>query len=207
MKTSIFIVAIFTCFIAAGCSTTTYLSLTENSKEQIEEQLKYDEKDENVGVEVTLIMNNGFKINGELLSVRDTTIIIYSIYGLQENQLARLNYPIYNIHNREIKELTIEGSSYVWTGFFIGIAAGTAIGLVVGSSAEEKEGGMFEGLPTFAGGSLGSLVGATTGSIIGYNLSSEEFVLQEIPPGYDLSILKPLARYQDEEPEYLRAIE
>jgi len=49
--------------------------------------------------------------------------------------------------------------------------------------------------------------GAIAGSIIGYSLSTEEYILQEIPPDYNWSILKPLARYQDEEPEYLRAIE
>ena len=54
--------------------------------------------------------------------------------------------------------------------------------------------------------SLGAPLGLTVGGIIGYELSTEEYVLQEIPPGYDMTFLKPLARYPYKEPEYLRAI-
>jgi hypothetical protein len=53
---------------------------------------------------------------------------------------------------------------------------------------------------------IGFIVGAIAGPIVGHALSTEEFVLQEIPPGYNFSLLKPLSRYPDEEPEYLRAI-
>ena len=53
---------------------------------------------------------------------------------------------------------------------------------------------------------IGFIVGAIAGPIVGYALSSEEYVLQEIPLGYDFSLLKPLARYPAEEPEYLREI-
>ena len=48
MKKLIFITAIFTGLLAAGC-TTTYLNLKESNREQIEEQLKYDEQEENEG--------------------------------------------------------------------------------------------------------------------------------------------------------------
>jgi len=195
MKTLICITAISTFLFYAGCSTTTYVSLTENNKEQVEEQLKYDEQDENVGAEVTLSLINGTEINGELLSIRDSTII-----------LDKKDYPnpITAVRTDEIQEITIEGSNYVLAGLGIGIVAGTLTGILVGSLLEENRQAYVSheaGL-----GVLGFIVGAIAGPIIGYALSSEEFVVQEIPPGYDFSFLKPLARYSAEEPEYLRAI-
>jgi len=45
------------------------------------------------------------------------------------------------------------------------------------------------------------------GSIVGYALSTDDVILQEIPPVYDLSFLKPLALYPDKDPEYLKTIE
>jgi len=203
MKTSIIIVAIFG-LLATGCSTTTYLSLKENDKEQVKQKLNDYEHDEDEGAEITISKKNGTEINGELLVVSDTSIVICSYIGLSEKELARINQPIYNIRNSEIKEITIEGSNYIWIGLGIGMAGGAAIGALGGSASET--GSSYKGVPTIGFGIIGALAGAIIGSIVGYLLSTEEFVLQEIPPGYDFSFLKSLARYRDEEPEYLRAI-
>ncbi|MCZ6703465.1 MAG: hypothetical protein O6940_10550, partial [Ignavibacteria bacterium] len=62
MKSSIFIAIVFAGLLVAGCSTTTYLNLTENNREQVEEQLKYDEQDENDGAEVTLLLKDRTEI-------------------------------------------------------------------------------------------------------------------------------------------------
>lgn len=53
---------------------------------------------------------------------------------------------------------------------------------------------------------IGGLLGVSTGWIIGYALSTEEYVLKEIPPAYDFYFLKSLAHYPDKEPEYLKSI-
>ena len=201
----IFIAAIFAGLIAAGCSTTTYLSLTENNKEQIEDTLKYDEQDENVGAELTLSLMKGQEINGELLSVRDSTITLSSKHPTTENELRNRTYPITTVQYDEIQKITIEGSNYVWTGLAIGVAVGTGLGLIIGSIIQGDASG-YAGLITPGSGVIGFLVGAIVGPIIGYESSNEEFILQEIPPGYDMTFLKPLARYPDEEPEYLREI-
>jgi hypothetical protein len=203
MKALIVFVIIFG-LIAAGCSTTTYLNLTENNRELVEEQLKYDEQDENVGAELTLLLMNGTEINGELLSIRDSTITICTEHSATEEELANLKYPINTVRNDEIQEMTIEGSNYVWTGLGIGIALGTGIGVIIGLKIEA---GLDVENRAAGLGVIGFLAGAIAGSIVGYSLSTEEFILQEIPPGYDMSLLKPLSRYPDEEPEYLRAIE
>jgi len=204
MNTKIIIAILLGGLIAAGCSSSTYLSLTENNKEQIVQKLNDYEHDEDVGAEITVSKKNGTEINGELLSVRDTSIFICSDIGLSETELARINHPISNIRNSEIKEITIDGTNYIWVGLGIGMAGGAAVGALGGSASET--GSSYKGVPTIAFGIIGFLAGAIIGSIVGYLLSTEEFVLQEIPPGYDFSFLKSIARYQEEEPEYLRAI-
>jgi hypothetical protein len=197
-KTLIFVAIIFTGLISAGCSTTTYLNLTENNKELIENKLKYDERDEDVGAEVILSLKYGEKISGELLSVRDSTMIICTEHSATEEELASLKYPITAVRNDEMQEITIEGSDYVWIGLGIGIVVGTGIGY-----AAAKASNSVGGIIILVGGAIVGIIG---GPIIGNALSTEEFILQEIPPGYDMTFLKPLARYPDEEPEYLREI-
>jgi len=207
MKTSIFITIVFAGLIAAGCRTTTYLSLTENNKEQVEQKLNDYEQNEDVGAEVILSVKNGEKISGELLSVRESSLIICKEHYATEVELANLKYPINTVKNDEIKELTIEGSNYIWLGLGIGIAAGFGLGVLVGISSFESGSFQQEAYTTYAGGGIGLLAGAVVGLIVGYFNSTEEVILQEVPPDYNWSILKTLARYPDEEPEYLQAIE
>jgi len=200
MKTSIIIVIIFG-LLAAGCSTTTYVNLSEKNRRYIERQLDNAEKDKEVGAEVSMLLKDGTEIYGELLSIRDSTMTLCTEYSATEKELAKLKYPITTIRNDEIKELTIEGSNYIWIGLGIGIAA-CLLGAALSEAVIEK------------GDRTGSIVYALVfgalpiaGSIVGYALSTDDVILQEIPPDYNLSLFKPLARYPDEEPEYLRAIE
>jgi hypothetical protein len=202
MKNLILIAIVFAGLLATGC-TTTYLSLTENNKEQIEQKLNDYEQDENEGAELTISLMNGTEINGELLSVRDSTITLSTKHSATEDELANLTYPVTTVRNDEIKELTVEGSNYVWVGLGIGMAAGTGIGYLVGLASEPNRHAYIS--PEAAGGAIGFIVGALAGPIVGHALSTDDVMLQEIPPGYDMSFLKPLARYPDEEPEYLRA--
>ena len=204
MKTSIFITAIFAGLLAAGCSTTTYLSLTENNREQIEDKINDYEQDANEGAELTLLLQNGKEINGELLSIRESSVNICTEYAATEWELASLKYPITTVRNDEIKELTFEGGWYVWSGLGIGMLGGTLTGVLVGLAIEEGRHAMISA--ELALGVIGFIAGTIIGPIVGYLLSTDDVILSEIPPGYDMSFLKPLARYPDEEPEYLKAI-
>ena len=213
MKTTIFIATILIGLMAAGCSFTTYtyLSLTESNREQVEEKLIDYQQEEGVGAEVILSLKNWTEISGEILSVSDSTITICTEYSATEEELASLKYPINTVRNDEIQKLTIEGDSYVWIGIGIGILGGAAIGGLVGAATYDPEGTgvapkIGEGIKTAGIVGLGFLVGAVAGGLIGSALSTDDIVVQVIPPGYDLSFLKPLARYPDEEPEYLKAI-
>jgi len=204
MKASIMIVAIVS-LIVAGCSTTTHFSLKQTYPEYIEKELNKVERDIGVGVELSLLLSNGNEVNGELLSVRDSIMILCAEYSATEEELAKLTYPVSLISNNEIQQLTIEGSSWVWEGIAAGAVAGVVSyyfghAIITYSNQEDSE----EGRQLY--GILFSLCIAA-GLGIGYALSTEEYVLQEIPSDYDWFILKPLSRYPDKEPEYLRAIE
>lgn len=200
MKTSILIYVILG-LIVSGCGTTTHFNLRATYPEYIEEQIIKAEKDTSVGVEISLLLNNGSRYNGELLSVRDSTITLCTEYSAKEKELANLKYPVLHFSNDEMKELIIEGSNWVWEG----IAAGTAVGIAAVVALAGI--GAYDETTTSTPIAMPLILGIAAGWGIGYALSTEEYVLQEIPPDYNWSILKPLARYPDEEPEYLRAIE
>jgi len=203
MKILIFIIIVSTGLISVGCNPTAYLSLTKNDKEEIEQKLYDYSQDKKVGVEVTISFKNGTENKGELLYVRDSTIIICTKYSATDLELTSLTYPIFNIQNDEIKELNIKGSNYVWIGFAIGAATFTGIGIWIG---HEYEKGLDAEGAKVGLGIIGFLTGAIVGGVVGYLLSSDDVKLQDIPADYDFSLLRPLARYPDEEPEYLRVI-
>ena len=204
MKTLILIFFILS-LILISCSTTTHYNLTATYPEYIETELNKVEKNTGVGIEVSLLRKDGTKVYGELLSVRDSTMILCTEYSATEEELAGLSYPILFFSNNEIQELIIEGSNWVWEG----IAAGTTVGALVAiggpgtqtinSKEDEEEVHRTEAL-------IFSLFVAA-GWGIGYVLSTEEYVLQDVPTDYNWSFLKPLTRYPDKEPEYLKAME
>ena len=82
--------------------------------------LDENEKDEILGAEVSIILKGGTRMHGELLYARDSTVIICEKYSATDKELIEQIYPPKIIQNKEIQELTIEGSSYVWLGFIGG---------------------------------------------------------------------------------------
>jgi hypothetical protein len=185
--------------IGIGCSNTTHLSLTENDKGIVRHKLNGYEKSKNIGAEVTLILFNGKEIEGELLTVRDSCLILCTEYKATESELANSTYPIILIKNNVIKELTFEGSQYFWTGLAAGYLAGSITGVQIAKSSNESPG-------SWAMIGLGGVLGSIAGGIAGYALSKEEFVLYGIPPNYNFYFLRNFARYEDKEPEYFNTL-
>ena len=211
MKTSIIIAVIFAGLVVGGCSGSNYMNLSEYSREQVEEIIKNYPIDEDVGAELTLTLKDSTEITGELLSVRDSTITICEYYSAYDDELAELKYPILAVRNDEIQILTIEGSNNLLSGLGIGALAGTAFGLSIGAIAaasqpEDDEDPNPASTYYLVTVPAGFIVGTLFGAVVGATTSVEEIALSDIPPGYDFSILKPLARFPDDEPEYLRAI-
>lgn len=207
VRETLIVIVFIICLLAAGCRSP-YLSLTETNDKQIEDKIIVFQKEKAIGAEVTLLLKNGEEINGELLSVRDSSITMCSKYSATEKELANLQYPIHNIKTNKILELTLEGSNYRWIGLGIGTVAGIGIGILVAENYEPSEAKdkLEKGFGKMCMGAMVGLLVAGVGRGIGELLSTDEVILYEIPPGYKLLPLKSLTRYPDEEPEYLKAI-
>ena len=206
MKTSIIFLAVLVIF-TIGCRPT--LNVAENNSELIEEKLNDYQKEEAIGAEVTLLLIEGEKISGELLSVRDSSITLCEKYSATEEELNNLKYPIKNVRTDTIAELEIKGNKYpLWIGAGISLVAGTVVYLLVKDDEEEnQESNAFsrtfnENLGTTC--LIGGIVALPIA--IGHLLSTDNVTLTEIPTGYKFLPLKSLARYPNEESEYLRAI-
>lgn len=206
MKTSIIFLTILG-ILVVSCRPT--LNVTETNIEQIEEKLIDYQKEESIGAEVTLLLKDGESISGELLSVRDSSVTVCSEYSATEDELANLKYPVRNVRTNVINELEIKGNKYpLWIGAGIGIVAGTVVYLLVKDDNEEnQETNAFSrsfndklGTTCLVGGIIALPI------LIGRFLSTEDVILTDIPPGYKFLPLKSLARYPEEEPDYLRVI-
>ena len=162
------------------------------------------------------MLKDGEEINGELLSVRDSTITLCTEYSATEKELANLQYPIYTVRTDKILEITLEGSDYKWIAMGIGTAAGIGLGILMRDIFESESSDGLRGLDELkksCSGMLGVLLGVSLGFFLGAGIvylasndAMDDVILSEIPPGYKFLPLKSLARYPDEEPEYLKAI-
>ena len=202
MKAAIIFFDIMLIFIVS-CRPT--LNVTETNTEQIEEKLIDYQKEDLIGAEVTLLLINGEKISGELLSVRDSSIALCATYSATEEELASLKHPISIIETDGIREFEIAGNTFpLWIGAGIGFVAGTTAGILVINDLKETSA---EESIDKALGSCCLVAGLTALPVaIGRLLSTEDVILSDIPSGYKFLPLKSLARYPDEEPVYLKAI-
>jgi len=211
LKTSIIITVAFVVLMVYGCGGTTYLNLSENNVEKVIQTIENYPTNENAGAELILTLKDNTEITGELLSIRENSITICEYYSAPDEELIKIKYPIFSVSNDEIEELTIKGKNNIWSGLGIGALAGTAFGFgyagfIKASEAEDEEDPT--SISTYflvtvpAGFTLGTLFGAGVGAAT----SVEEIILNNIPPGYDFSIMNPISRYPHEEPKYLKAI-
>ncbi len=166
------------------------------------------------GREVEILLRDGSKITAEILSVRDSSIVVAHPTGLTEEELQRMDKVIAVLPYRNVLQVETPGSSYTLVGLGIGAAVGCATGCALGSSksvnqdkndtfgcnaAEEQANN------TFAGAAIGTGVGALAGALIG-GASSESAKQLVTPTQRDFRALTGVARYGAQEPGYLKAI-
>ncbi len=127
--------------------------------------------------EVRVYLENKTNISGSFLSINHDSVLIYS----EECKEVTFNSNCFKkINNTEIKKFVIPGESnvgesVVWCTI-IGIAAGSAIGMVVNESTNSWE--QFEAASVLAGGLVGSCVGLLTGIIYGSITSTPDITIQ-----------------------------
>jgi hypothetical protein len=160
------------------------------------------EKEE--GADVVLVLNNGRELKGELVSVRDSSVLI---------ALSRQIKGVLAVKDTMISRVTVKGGSRVLLGMGLGFIGGAAVGVAVAigvavdRSVETSEIGK-EFVTALLGGGLapiGAVAGTIVGGVIGATSKKDEAELDpSIAPERDA--LKKFARYPDKEPEFLQVI-
>jgi hypothetical protein len=169
------------------------------------------------GARVNIVTNSSEEFIGELLAIRDSTMLIYKIAGLSDEELTDSIDKIISIESKNINIIKVLGDDEFMKTWAIVTLIGAATGVVIGFadgddpgagkegsdgilqfSAEQKA---YIGCCTFgAGGALiGILAGIST-------ITPDKAAYSEESNEYSIIELKVLARYKDTEPDFLKAI-
>jgi hypothetical protein len=138
--------------------------------------------------DILVHMSDGSIIQGELLLVRDTSLLLGSatIQGREETlDLMRVPFD-------SIWQVDIRGGSQMWIGAFAGFVAGTITGV-----ATAPPPGGFLGDMTLLGAIGGGLLGALVGGGIGSLITTDDVWVTAVSPG-GFSALRVYARYENE---------
>ena len=179
--------------------------LIEKDKVRIKEQ-------EANAADVVLFLRNGQKLKGELLSVRDSSIVLSKPFrGLKNDSTICLS--AFSVRSQEIEKVIIVGKSRVLSGMGYGALVGAGAGIVIGIADGDDPPcppdawvcfpRYSAGAKAFIAGFGLGVLGTGIGAIVGAVSSTAD---KEIEPreNYDFSALKPRARYSAFEPEFLR---
>ena len=162
------------------------------------------------GKEAILLRRGGMSVIGELLALRDSALVINVQRDASESDLQSQHGLIKVIRYSLISKITIEGHSNTLIGAAGGLAIGVLSGVAIGIGSTNPQNNIqtfgLTGISDAVGGAaIGGLVGLAGGLIIGSAASSRGVEL-DFSKKWDPTVLKPYARFPDQEPEYLRAI-
>ena len=160
------------------------------------------------GAEVAVVLADHHKIEGTLLSVRDTTIVI-SLKS--EPHIRKGTLPgedTVALNSSHIQKIIIRGHSHLLVAQGVGLVVGGVAGAIIGGAQPTGVGGFSgveQGANVAQGLWLGAVIGLAGGTIVGLATSSpdEEFLIQE---NEHRLALKARARYPWREPESLTKI-
>ncbi len=160
------------------------------------------------GSNIIVTLRNGDQVRGELMAVRESTLIVTTDVGATDEYLMCHPDVILMVFRKDIQELTVCGKSHLWDGVAIGLAGGIGIGMLVsyspkgtgeyGSNIDPYGGGpRMLGLCAALGIGLGALGGGTGSAVTDdkkINVESKK----------EWKSLGKMARYAGDEPDYIR---
>jgi hypothetical protein len=200
------VILIQNCIIlATGCSS----SSTNFRYDNTQNDSLFVQRD--VGAKVFIIMNNGNEYSGELLIVRDSTMLLCKEYEASEEDLLDLAYPLYSLKNHAIKIMGFKGENHLVGGMVFGGLVGIILGAIIGYAILvsgdyhpfDSPLGYIASL-FLIGGGLGMLIG---GSIGGNSSTYDEVVYENAnAEDFDFTKLNIYSRYGSKEPNYLKEI-
>ena len=158
------------------------------------------------GGKIVVTMQNKNTIVGELLSVRERELVISKREGYSDDVLSKESWLLRRVPTGEIREVKVNGESYVTTGIGIGSIAGLVAGIAIASSQRS------EGLVGRYVGNEGELIGilagsaaagALVGGLVGLAFSRSDVDAVTVDKR-DFNLLKRFARFPKEEPAFLQ---
>ncbi len=164
--------------------------------------------------EVKILLSEGTELSVEILSVRDSSIVIAREVGLSDDELKTSRNTIAVLPFKRVMQVETPGKSYTAVGLFTGMALGCIGGCAIGSaqSVSNQQNDTFgckaqeeKSNNTVEGAAIGAGVGALVGVIVGGSISSGGTTLVS-PTQRDFGSLNFVARYLREEPEFLKSI-
>ena len=162
------------------------------------------------GSKVVVFLRNNSVVIGELLSVRDSELVLATRMGCSDEGLTSNERVRVLVSKRDIQEVKVEGRSYVMTGIAIGGGAGLVVGLgialaqptpdqkglgSIGASLEHRQNVFSILVGSFA-------CGLFVGGVAGEAASSGDKIIVTERAG-DFVALKKFARFQNEDPDFL----
>ncbi len=155
------------------------------------------------GARVILALKNARQVTGELLSVRDSSLVISTLKDSDEKDWTTQTGGIVAVDDQEIQKVIIKGNSNIEKGMALGFLIGAGAGALIGSVS--GGGWVPPGTMAVAGGIVFGGAGFVIGSIVGVASSTGDKEIEPLP-NHDFPSLKPFARFPAEEPEYLKKI-
>jgi hypothetical protein len=164
--------------------------------------------------EVEVTLTTGESLTGEILSVREQSVLLTTRYGAGEEVLVDNKSLVRVVDLELIKEVALPGSSHMVHGMGIGMALGCLAGCLIGGSQEVSNqkndifgcsGWAEKNANACSGGLIGGSGGTLVGAGVGGALSGNDIILF----GHnkrDPAALRSVARYYDKEPEFLKSV-
>jgi len=160
-------------------------------------------------VEVVIILRNGGTIKGEVLAVRDSSIVVSTVAAAKESELAYSAESFRVIGRAELQSVAVPGNSHLLIGAGMGAAGGLALGC---ATWEQKQPATVDdfvlditGVSMFSRAATFGLVGCGAGGLVGAVLSRREQRMY-LAPDSALAPLRKVARYNSGEPDFLKKV-
>ncbi len=160
------------------------------------------------GADVVLLVKSGEEISGELLSVRDSSLIISTLEDADIKELSTQRAGILAVRNEEVFHVVIKGKSNILKGMGLGTLIGGGFGGFLGLASGDDPPGWFSmtaGEKAAVGAIAFGAVGFLVGTIAGVASSSGDEIVEPLL-NQDFSSLKPVAKFSEKEPEFLKKI-
>jgi hypothetical protein len=161
----------------------------KDARETLPSNLTDYETSHRGGARVDLVMHDGNKFFGDLLSVSDTAVMVYVYKDFSYTPTERIQSGPYMFRFVDIDRLVLNGKSRVLEGMFIGLVGGFLGGTIMNRVIDDQKADGSSLTPAFAGG-----IGLIAGTGAGMLMSKRDLTI-EIFSDSNVAMLKSLARY------------